>query len=72
MEALTEHGSDCTRGNHARDLGDEVAAFLPLGEARGRQRDTLATYAYACRSFADWLIANGRPTDVEAITRRDV
>ena len=34
--------------------------------------NTILTYGTACRMFADWLIANGRPTDLDTITARDV
>ena len=54
------------------DLGEEVAAFLRSLKREDMSENTLAAYAYACRSFAEWLIANDRPTDVEAITTTDV
>jgi site-specific recombinase XerD len=54
------------------DFGDEVSAFLRSMKREDVSDNTLVTYAYACRSFAEWLIANGRSTNVEDVTRRDI
>src|SRR4051794_15814945 len=54
------------------DLGDEVAAFLRSMKRENVSPNTLSTYGTACRLFAEWLVDNGRPTDVDKISRRDV
>src|SRR5262245_24692237 len=54
------------------DLGDEIAAFLRSMRRERVSENTLATYGTACRLFAEWLMANDRPTDVEKIRRVDV
>ncbi len=34
--------------------------------------NTIATYGTACRFFAEWMLANVNPTDMDAITARRV
>ena len=54
------------------DLGDEVTAFLRAMRRENVSPNTIATYGTACRFFAEWLMGEGRPTDMDAITARDV
>jgi site-specific recombinase XerD len=54
------------------DLGDEVTAFLRAMRRENVSPNTIATYGTACRFFAEWMVANGHPTDLDAITARHV
>lgn len=54
------------------DLGDEITAFLRAMRRDNVSPNTIATYGTACRFFAEYLLAQGRRTDVEAITEKDV
>jgi site-specific recombinase XerC len=58
----------CTPG----DLGDEVGAFLRALRRENASPHTIATYGEACRQFIAFLLDRGRPTDVRAITARDI
>ena len=54
------------------DLGDEITAFLRAMRRENVSPNTIATYGTACRFFAEWMMAQGNPTDMDAITARHV
>lgn len=54
------------------DLGDEVTSFLRAMRRENVSPNTVATYGTACRFFAEWMVANGHPTNVDAITAAHV
>jgi site-specific recombinase XerD len=54
------------------DLGDEITAFLRAMRRENVSPNTIATYGTACRFFAEWTMARGNPTDMDAITARHV
>ena len=54
------------------DLGDEITAFLRAMRRENVSPNTITTYGTACRFFAEWLMEQGQPTDLAAITARDV
>jgi integrase len=52
------------------DPGDEITALL-RGMRRGNaSENTTLTYGTACRLFAEWMVANGYPTNVDETTAR--
>lgn len=54
------------------DLGDEINAFLRAMRRDNVSPNTIATYGAACRLFAEFVLATGRPTDVDALDDEDV
>jgi integrase/recombinase XerC len=54
------------------DLGDEITAFLRAMRRENVSPNTILTYGTACRLFAEWMVEQGRRTDVDKITARDV
>jgi site-specific recombinase XerD len=54
------------------DLGDEITAYLRAKRRENVSPNTIATYGTACRLFAEWLMDNGHPTDMDRITPGNV
>lgn len=50
------------------DLGDEITAFLRAMRRENVSANTVLTYGTACKMFAEWMLANGHPTTMDAIT----
>lgn len=54
------------------DLGDEITAFLRAMRRENVSHNTIATYGTACRFFAEWMLENDLPTNVDRIEPRHV
>ena len=53
------------------DIGRLIEEYVVWHEVSGHSRNTIALYNWSLGSFRAWLVENGRPTSIDAITIGD-